>query len=185
MKEKKHFIITLAITIIITIIELAFFTIPRMIELNALKEESGQYIIKKASVLQANKNKEALEKEIADLNFDINVMKQKLIKYSSLSNIVKIIHREFNKYNVKINSISPVMSSYLEADKNVIEGSINRLPLEMRLEAKFFDFMHLLENSDNLSFFIHPDQISIIKNNNSSEALSIEFRASIYLSKEL
>ena len=182
MKQKKEFYYTLSVIVFITCIWLAFFSIPRIMELQALEEESEQYETKIAFALEGARNSEELEKSISDLDSEVNKMQKKLIHHSSLSHIAEIMRQEFKKYNVRIHNISPVMSSYLGVDKDAGKGTFYRLPLEMKLEAKFMDFVDLLEDSENLIFFMNPDQISIYKNKDAAMALLIDFRASVYVS---
>lgn len=183
MKEKKEFFYTLAVIVLIICLWLAFFSIPGMMALQKLKEESEQYETKIAFAFEAARNGEKLEKSISDLNSEVSKMQKKLIHESSLSQIVEILRQEFKKYNVRIHHISPVMSLYLGVDKDAGKGSFYRLPLEMKLEAKFMDFVHLLENSDNLIFFMNSDQISINKKNDTGPTLLIDFKASVYVSR--
>ncbi len=182
MKQKKEFFYTLALIILITCLWLAFFSIPRIMALQTLEEESEHYKTKIAFALEAARNSEELEKSISDINSKVNNMQKKLIHHSSLSHIAEIMRQEFKKYNVRIHHISPVMSLYLGVDKDAGKGSFYRLPLEMKLEAKFMNFVNLLEDSENLIFFMNPDQISIYKNKGSAMTLLIDFRASVYVS---
>ncbi len=183
MKEKKEFFYTLAVIVLIIGLWLALFSIPEMMMLQTLEEESEQYETKIAFALEAARNGEELEKSISDLNSEVSKMQKKLIHEPSLSQIVEILRQEFKKYNVRIHHISPVMSSYLGVDKDAGKGSFYRLPLEMKLEAKFMDFVHLLENSENLIFFMNPDQISIYKHKDTARILLIDFKASVYVSR--
>ncbi len=183
MKEKKEFFYTLAVIALIICLWLAFFSIPGMMELQTLEEESEQYETKITFALEAARNGEELDKSISVLNSEVNKMQKKLIHDPSLSHIVEILRQEFKKYNVRIHHISPVMSSYLSVDKDAGKCYFYRLPLEMKLEAKFMDFVHLLENSENLIFFLNPDQISIYKNKDTAITLLIDFKASVYVSR--
>ncbi len=183
MKEKKVFIYILAVSAFIIALWLVLFYIPERVELQTLEEESEQYERKIAFALEAIRNNVDLEKSISDLNSEVNKMQKKLIHDPSLGHIVEILRQEFKKYNVKIHHISPVMNSYLGVDKGGEKGSFYRLPLEMKLEAKFMDFVHLLENSENLIFFLNPDQISIYKNEDAATTLLIDFKASVYMSR--
>ncbi len=183
MKEKKEFFYTLAVIVLIIGLWLVFFSIPEMIVLQTLEKESEQYETKIAFALEAARNSEELEKNISDLNSEVNKMRKRLIHEPSLSQIAEILRQEFKKYNVRIHHISPVMSSYLGVDKNAGKGSFYRLPLEMKLEAKFMDFVQLLENSENLIFFMNPDQISMYKNKDTAKTLLIDFKVSVYVSR--
>ncbi len=183
MKEKKEFFYTLAVIVLIICLWLAFFFVPGMMALQTLKEESEQYETKIAFALEAAGNGEDLEKSMSDLTSKINKMQKKIIQNPSLQHVVNLVRDEFKKYNVRIHHISPVMSSYLGVDKDAGKRSFYRLPLEMKLEAKFMDFVSLLENSDYLDFFVNPDQISITKKNDTGPTLLIDFKASVYVSR--
>jgi hypothetical protein len=183
MNEKKNFFYTLAIIVAIIFAWSVFFLFPNLRELQTMQEESLQSQTKKLNILKEAKDSEYLEKSIEDLNLQISKKEKKIIKYSSLDQIVNVMQREFNKYNIRIEHISPVLSSYLAVEKNTAASSFKQLPLEMKLEAKFMDFVHLLENSENLLFFLKPDQISISQHKNYPKTLLIDFKASVYVSR--
>lgn len=179
MKEKNKFFYTLITVVILPFFWIGFFLVPRLSELEGLQDEGEQYQVNLSSVMKQINNSEKLEKNVIDLNSEVLKMQNKLISSSSLNNIAELLNREFNKYNVKIIHISPAYNSISDLDKNTENGLFKRLPIELKLEAKFMDLVHLLENSDSMSFLMHPDHISI--QTKDDDTLKINLGVSVFV----
>jgi Tfp pilus assembly protein PilO len=180
MKEKLKFFYTLFAFIFFVFIWIGFFLIPKLYELESLNDESEHYKVILASALDDINKSEKLEINVRQLQDEVSQIQERLIVDASLNNIADLMQKEFKNYNVSIIQISPVFDSYLGIRRNTENEFFNRLPIVLKLKAKFMDLVHLLENTANMSFIMKPDQI-VIKSYEGG-ILSIDLNVSVYIS---
>jgi Tfp pilus assembly protein PilO len=177
MKEKRKFIYTLILFVVALFTWFYFFYYPLQTDIKITESEMIILKSKINSVLELSKNMDTIREQHLVLQNEILNAEEKILSQSSINNLVYLLKKEMQNYNIKILAVSPIMRS-LSGDKS---HNYKYLPLEMKIEAKFLEFAKFLDDLDRRSFILKPEGISMVPKNENSNILSIDFRAKILI----
>ena len=181
MTEKRKFIYTLVIIFIVFFAWYYFFYYPLQTGIRITESEMVILQSRINSIRELSKNMEQIRKQENNLRSDILIASEKIIDQKFIKNLVNLLEKEMQKYNIKILAVSPIMTSLVQNKFNQDSFNYKYLPLNMKIEARFLDVAKFLDDLNHISVILKPEGISMLPNNENSEILSIDLRAKILI----
>jgi len=178
MKEKRKFVYFSFLILLLLLGWLYFYFLPIQTEIVKMESDDKLLNAKIKSATQFKEKIPMLKNQVVKLKEDIQRTESKILDESSLVNLVTMLEEGMQKYNIKIRTVSPVLSS----SKNDVQPASNtfqKLFVEITLNSRFMNFAKFLENLDEFSLFLNPKGIMITHNETSDDYLTINLFAEI------
>lgn len=176
MREKRKFFYTLVGLILALIIWGNFYYYPLYSGIILAETEMKVVQTKIKSVIELGKNIDKIRSQRVSLQNEIRAAENRMIDESSINNLVNLLKHEMQKYHIQILAVSPIMKSNSQPDEN---EHYRYIPLDMKIESRFFDLANFLDDLNQLSFILEPEGISISPKSDTSDVLTIDLRAKI------
>lgn len=178
MKEKRKFIYFSILVLLLIASWAYFYFLPIQTQIVKMESDNKLFRAKIKSAKQFEEKIPELTKQVVRFRKEINTTESKILDESSLESMVTLLEEEVQKYNINIKAVNPVLSSS-ENKVQISLNNINKLFIEITLEANFMNFTSFLDALNEFPLFINPKGIMITYNEVNSDNLTINLFAEI------
>jgi Tfp pilus assembly protein PilO len=183
MSTQNKLYITIGATGALLLVWIYFLVIPMIADISENRNtlESLNMQMNTTSLTQSKIN--TLKAQVSQLEMDITSIENKCIPLSTLDHLINHLRTRFSERQIRLISLTPMMSYLREINQSDNSQFCHRLPLDIIVEAQFMDFAGFIDNLDKLPFFLHPEGISVRKQAPGNDRLMIEIQAAVYVTK--
>ena len=179
----KERMILLGVAIIIVIVGWIYlYYNPVQLKIAGLNQETKNYKDQIRDVESSSKQLEELTQQIEQLKKESENKRSKILSKQRINLVGDIIGEKAREFNLKMRAIKPEKEA-LVADTAGTE-MISRIPFNLQLLGKFFDFGNFLESFEDLPFLIKAGPVSMSTDDDTYPHLYIGSIVYLYFSKQ-
>lgn len=177
MLSKKIFIALIFAMVLVIISFFLFMYNPKQEDMMVLQSDLQRTMNKFREAKQAESDLDNIYTEYDNQMHQLDLVKSRFINKNNLNEVTLKISEETKKFNLELLEFTPIFKLYFA---DTLNSDIKTLPFSIKVKGRFFEIGRFIENWDQFSFHIIPDEINLKRVSTKTNELQAEITGYLY-----
>lgn len=181
-KKDQIFISGIVVILLFVALYFIFIAQPLLKKILDCSKEEERIKTQLKNAEQFARDKEKLAKEVEDIQDKINFYEERLPKKTDIPKVLDELIKIGKKSKITFVSLEPQAINKIQVGQS--EKVYLRMPMELKLKAKYHNFASFVNDVENLDHFMRVDDVKIVADKDHGSMHDISLTVSAYALEE-